>query len=131
MGFTPDAMIFDALRAAAQPLCSTDADIVMREKYETAYSLYNHEAPDPEHPLAIIRMHPGEDASTGSLLYERIEQFEERKIYQRFGLTLKDFLDLPSDVCMKVMEVAGKRLKDEGTIAASVMTQLNNLEGRR
>lgn len=103
---------------------------MLRERYETLYGIYNHDAPDVNRPLASVAIHKAEDASLGSLLYERIEQFEERKIYQRFGISLVEFLELPSDVCLKIMEIAGKRLTEEGTMTASVMNQLSSLERR-
>lgn len=62
-------------------------------------------------------------------MYERLEQFEERKIFQRFGLSLTEFLDLPSDVCMTIMEIAGRKLKQEGSVMSSALDQINKMGG--
>lgn len=108
---------------------STDTAIVLRERYETKYGLYNHDTSDPDRPLALLGLHWGEDNSEGSVLYERIEQYEEREVWQRFGLSLSDFLELPSDVCRCVMEIAGKRLKEKAKVTSDIKQQLEKTAG--
>jgi hypothetical protein len=128
-GIELDTIIRETLAMAKQPLRPTDAAIVLRERYETKFGIYNHDNPDPNRPLAVIAQHWAEDASEGSALYERIEQFEEREIYQRFGLSLTAFMTLPSDICKKVMEIAGKRLKQKADMTSTVKNDLDRLTG--
>lgn len=126
-----DLVIQHVLAQAKVAMCPADTAIVLREKYETLLGIYNHDhPPGPPRPLASIAMHWAEDASGGSLLYERIEQFEERKIHQRFGLSLTEFFELPRDVCRKIMEVAGERIKEESKVAGQAAEQIANAEKR-
>lgn len=94
------------------------------EKYETIYGIYNHDAEDPNRPLALIGMHWGENSAEGSTLYERVEQFAELKIHKFFGISFKEFMELPTDVCTKILEVANKHLKLETTVADGIAAQL-------
>lgn len=121
-------VIRSVLDQAQVKLHPTDAALVLRERYETMFKIYDHDHPSAaDRPLASIAMHWAENNSAGSLLYERIEQFEERKIYQRFGVSLAEFLELPRDVCSHLMEVAGKRIKEESTVAAAAAEQMKAL----
>lgn len=127
---SPDHVIMEMVQKVSQKLGSTDTALVMLEKYETVYGLHNHDAPDPNRPLAMLAINAAEDASTGSSLYERIDQFEERKIFQRFGVALDKFLELPSDICMRLMEVAKAKQDKEGQMASNVLASLQHMEGK-
>lgn len=109
---------------AAPRLCSTDSTILLREAYETTYGIYNHQNPDPSRPLALIAMHPAEDATVGSTLHERLEQFADFQVAKHFGLSLNEFFELPSDVCTKILEVSAKRQNVEGSTATQMLNQL-------
>lgn len=106
-------------------LCATDARLVLLEMYEQEYGIYNHALGDPNRPLASVAMHPAENVLEGSFLDERIEQFADKEVTKHFGLSLIEFLDLPTDVCFKILEVAAKRQKVEGSTAASLLNQLD------
>ena len=90
------------------------------------YGIYNHEDPNINRPLALVAMQWSEDASNGSTLYERIEQFRIHGVSKHFGLNLKDFLDLPTDVVDFVLEQSAKAQKEQGTIAQDILNDLNN-----
>lgn len=112
-------------------LCATDARLVLLEQYETFYGIYNHTTGDPNRSMANIAMHYAENVSDGSLLDERIAQFAEKKITKYFGLSFKEFLEYPPDVCFKMLEVAEKQSKIESDATTSVLNQLNNQAGDR
>ncbi len=86
--------------------------------YESGFGIYNHNqhAADNSRPLALVAMHWSESSSDQSALYERIEQFKERQVYQTFGLNLTEFLDLPRDVCVHILDLCGKKQAAEGKI---------------
>jgi len=72
----------------------------------------------------LIAMHDSEDASKGSVLYERIEMFAEFQVTKFFGLSLADYMELPTDVCSKILEISAKRQKVEGSVTNSMLSQL-------
>lgn len=115
-------MISLALRASPA-LVSSDAQLLLRDTYETLYGIYNHEADNPARPLAVMGMHAAEDAHTGSLLYERIEQFGEKEVFQFYGLNLVQFLDLPRDIGMKILETCEKLKAKKGREAEAALAQ--------
>ena len=85
-------------------LCSTDSKLVLLELYEKTFGIYNHDMEDPERPMANVAMHWAENVSDGSLLDE--------------------ILDLPSDMCMKILELSTQKQAEENTIAANAINQL-------
>lgn len=103
--------------------------MVLRDRYETTYGIYNHEIPDPNRPLALVAMHPKEDASRGSLLYERIKDFGRNEVYKHYGINLKDFLDLPTDVCMTILESTAELRNQTGKMAGDVLDKLEKEMG--
>lgn len=107
----------------------TDAQLLLQDIYETSYGIFDHSqaAVDNSRPLALVAMHWEEDASTGSQLYERIELFKERQIYQIFGLSLTEFLDLPRDICTKILESCGKKQNEEGKVVDDITRRLNTI----
>lgn len=73
-------------------------------------------------------MHPKEDACRGSLLYERLETFSSHDVVKYFGINIKDFLELPTDVCNMILELSLKRKKQEGNATEAVLQQLRQEE---
>jgi hypothetical protein len=102
--------------------------MLMRERYETVYGIHNHDAEvsngNPYRPLALVAMHECEDSSTGSVLYERIELFAIREVPKYFGLSLKEFLEFPTDYCLHILEVCMRRQTKDSNAAQQA---LNNL----
>jgi len=102
---------------------------VLLEHYETVFGIYNHTANDPERPMASIAMHPAENTSDGSLLDERLQQFADKKVSHYFGLSLKEFLEYPPDICLKILEICSKKQSEENTVTNAVLSQLDNRNG--
>lgn len=107
----------------------TDAQLLLQDIYESGYGIFDHSqaAVDNSRPLALVAMNWEENASDGSLLYERIELFKERQIYQIFGLSLTEFLELPRDICTKILESCGKKQNEEGKVVDDITRRLNNI----
>jgi hypothetical protein len=125
-GIPLDGFILEMLATAPQ-MCATDAQLLLRDRYDQTYGIFNHDLGDPDRPWALIGMHWAEDCSTGSYLYERIEAFEDKKIYARFGLSLTEFLALPRDVTDHLFRIANKKQSVENKITGEV---LNELQGK-
>lgn len=109
-------------------MCSTDAQLVMRDAYETTVGIYNHNRDERERPLALVAFQPSEDTSKTSHLYERIRQFRIRNVPKHFGLSLVDFMSLPTDIAEFVLEEAGVATNEESTVAQNLSDQFKNLQ---
>lgn len=110
----------------APSLKSSDTALLLLDRYDTTYGIYNHDRPDPDRPLALVAMHTAENASVGSTLYERIDQFADLQVPKHFGLSLTEFFDFPTDICNKILEVSSARKKREEAAAEQALSQLGN-----
>ena len=97
-----------------------DANIVLYDLYETNYGIYNHINAVKQKPLASVALHETEDNTTTSALYEAIETYHNKGIKELFGLSIKEYLDLPNEICIKLMEVANKNTQKNNTILSSI-----------
>jgi hypothetical protein len=70
-------------------------------------------------------MHPAEDTSNGSMMYERISLFAQLQVAKFFGLSLKEFFEFPPDVVTHILETASKMQANEGNTASGILDQLN------
>ena len=87
-------------------LISTSAQIILRQKYETAFGIYDHEGPDGEHPLALVMHNWSEDNVSYGRLRERMEAFAEHSTGKWFNTSFKEFIDMPTYVCDMMLEIA-------------------------
>lgn len=111
---------------AVPVVCATDARLILLEHYESAFRIYDHHHEDPERPLALIEMHPAEDTTTCSLLYERMEQFAVNEVAKRFNISFNQFLEFPKDMVDEMMAISARMRNKEDTDTANV---LRNLQG--
>jgi hypothetical protein len=123
--FTITEVLTDLLKTAPI-LCPSDVAILLRDRYETTYGIFNHEQLIEEKPLALVAMQWSENSTLGCTLYERIEQFKEFDVGKHFNISIKDFFDLPSDVCRKLIEVSKKSQGATETAAQEVLKDLEN-----
>lgn len=94
-------------------LVATDVRLLLLHRYETDFGIYNHDlSNDDENPLALIRMHPKEDAYTGSRLAERLRQYHERHVYEVTHMPFDSFLQLPRHMVMDILEYADRQLRE-------------------
>lgn len=105
-------------------LCSSDAALVMGEMYESAYGIYDHTKIDPNRPLISVAFHEAEDTLATSALYEQINRFADLKIFKYFGISLTEYLDLPTYVCTELNRICTRRIREEGNIASDVLADL-------
>jgi hypothetical protein len=90
---------------------------LLRDYYESLYGLFDHETESHGRPLALVAMHWGENGSDGSQLDERIEQFVDLDVGKYFHISFSEFMDLPSDICRRMLEKAKRRKDEEGKVA--------------
>lgn len=84
-------------------LKSIETQIVLRERYETAYGIYQHT--DANDHFALVRHHWCEDTIVASRLRERMEAFVTNRVGKHFDVSFKEFLEQPSYVCDLMLEV--------------------------
>lgn len=116
--------ILDLVKTAPA-LCSTDIEIIKRSKYETAFNIYNHDSKLDDRPYALVAMHDVENSCDGSLLYERLDQFAKEKIGKHFNISIKEFLELPTDICDRMVEISVRLNKEAAEIASDVLNELD------
>lgn len=82
--------------------------MVLYDLYESHYKIYNHFDKSVKRPLAGVALHESEDNAIGTQLYAVIEMFVNKDIATLFNISLIEFLALPSEYCLKLVEIANK-----------------------
>lgn len=90
--------------------------------YEHTAGIYDHSQREVVRPLSSVALHETEENTTTSRLYSTIEAFKNKGIKDLFGLNLVEFLNLPSEYCTLLLEIANK----EGNKNQSILDNLNN-----
>lgn len=107
MGVVADKFIMELLSSAPK-LSGIDANIILYDLYETNYGIFHHPGTTKQRPLASVAMHETEDNTITSSMYEAIDSFHQKGIKDLFGLNLIEYLNLPTDICIKLMDSANK-----------------------
>lgn len=116
MGFIEDA----------PALSSVDADIILYDLYEINYGIFDHRNASKHKPLSSVAMHECENTTTDSNLYKVIDAYHSRGVKDVFGLNLVEFLNLPTDVCVKLMEVCSK----DSAVKNKIFDQLDEIKNK-
>lgn len=87
-------------------LPSTSAQIILRERYEDAFGVYNHKGQEGTHPLALVMHNWSEDNVTGGRLRERMEAFAENGVAKHFNISFHEFIQQPTYVCDMMLDVS-------------------------
>lgn len=103
-----------------------DANIVLYELYETKYGIYNHLNPYKKRPMASVALHEAEENTTNSSLYEAIEGYVKLNIKDLTGLTLTEYLDLPTEFCILLANIASKEAQKKSTILGNMEKDINS-----
>lgn len=75
-------------------LSRVDAQIVMSDYYDVRFGLFNH-AESKARPLSSVAMFPCENYTERAPLYDAYKEYAERNYKEIWGLSVKEFLDLP------------------------------------
>lgn len=102
-------------------LNATDADVVLYDMYEVTYGIFNHIGMSKSKPLSSIALHESEDNTLSSHLYEAIDTYQKNGIKEIFGISLIEYLDLPTEICIKLLESASAEYSKKSAV-------INNLE---
>ena len=104
-------------------LSSTDADIVLYDLYDINYGIFDHRNAGKTKPLSSVAMHECENNTADSNLYKVIDAYHSRGVKEVFGLSLLEFLNLPGDLCIYVIEVCSK----DSAVKNKIFDGLNNV----
>lgn len=85
------------------------AQIVLRDRYEQMYGIFNHDFLGDKKPLALVAKHPAEDVFTHSRAYNTIKRFIEYDVGGTLNCSLNEFLDLPREYTRLIMEIIVER----------------------
>lgn len=75
-------------------LGQVDSRMVLQDHYETRVGIFNHFEPSGR-PLASVAMHPSEDYTENSSLYDALEEYVEGGYKDIWGLNITEFLNQP------------------------------------
>lgn len=107
----------------APKLAEIDANLLLYDIYEHETGIFNHAQRQDKRPLSSVALHETEENTSTSRLYMTIEAYKNKGIKDMFGLNLIEFLDLPSELCIYLMELANK----EGAKNQNILSNLDNM----
>lgn len=100
--------VIDDLLARVKDVGSISAQILLREAYETIYRIYDHDAPDPSRPLAMVAMHEKENVTEHGALYNAMRRYAASDIARRFNLTPGEFFSYPREITALLFNIVAK-----------------------
>ena len=92
--------------------------------YETIFGIYNHSGADSNalsSQLKLVALHPAEDASANSRLYERMKQYIECEVFQTTGLSWKEFIEQPNEIVVMQLELSLQKQKLKASITEDIL----------
>ena len=119
-----DQIVYDQVTTLPK-LNSVDAAVVMGDLYDECYGIFNHGLTGSTRPLSSVAFHEAENIIHNSLLEEALQQYISNHIYDRFHLTVMEFLDLPSDYIELMVKVAQADTKQQSTVIDTLERELN------
>jgi hypothetical protein len=102
---------------------STDAQILLREAYETTYGIYNHDS-DNAHPFSLVLNSKKEDYLSFGPLYKLLVKYRLKDVNKTFGLNLKEFLSLPREFTEIILEICENVALDDARAFNDVKEKL-------
>jgi hypothetical protein len=109
--------------------------IVLQQAYEDTFGIFNYISqikqeqtitdPGLKRPLSSVAMHPAEDTSAGSRIRELIKIYARLKVYQNYGLSFTELLELPVEYVDDILMECSKIYKEEEKRAVALTDTLN------
>lgn len=107
---------------------SITAQLILRDAYDVAFRIYNHQQPDPQRPLALVALHPKENVSEHSELYNEIRRFDRGDMAKR-GYTLLEYLSLPREISRLLLRINSERAGRDLSKLEHMQQELDKLNG--
>lgn len=96
----------------------------MGDLYDETYGIFNHGLVGATRPLSSVAFHEAENVILNSPLEEALQQYVTNRIYDRFHITVLEFLDLPSDYIELMFKIAQQDTKQHSAIIDDLEQQL-------
>lgn len=120
------------LRKVTVGLDSISTKLILQESYETLYNIFNHDNPavSKTRPLALVALHPKENASEYSKLYRFFYRYTQHRINELFGISATEMLELPHEIVEKMFEISAQQAKKETPGIESALRDLERTASR-
>ena len=106
-------------------MSSIDADLALRELYETTYHLYDHNLPTEHRPLALVGRNAAEDPATFSPLHRRIDEYVELQVFEHTGMPFDQFIQLPAEYVRRLLAAAKRAIARKSAGTGNAIKQLD------
>lgn len=116
------------LQQLTKGLDSLTGQLLLRESYEDMYGIFDHTRFSKHRPLALVAMHPKENPTSHSRLYNTIQRFCNSDINATTGLSLKEFLDLPREYVDLLFRVSTARAQTQTPGVSQAIRDIQKLE---
>lgn len=89
-------------------MSSVEAHYLLNSLYNLEFRLFDHMDPQKKatEPFAVIRAFPEENPQADSLLEDVVVRYTSNKIFQRYHITLLDYLKLPTPLARNLDDIA-------------------------
>lgn len=87
---------------------SSRTKLAMREKYETIFNIFNHDAPNV-HSLALMTMQPSENSSKGGGFERRLKEYMAFDVLKYTGLSIKELMSYTRERVEIILEECRQR----------------------
>lgn len=110
-----DRRWFTELAANTKKVDSFTAELLLRERYETYYGIFNHddESAGKLRPLALAALHPKEDSFRYSLRHRLMWRFRDYEIGKHWNLSYKEFMELPWEETQAIFQIEQRRAQQQ------------------
>lgn len=86
-----------------------EADLFMRMKYDSAFGIFDHDAPDRKDvPWPLLYVSPREDLSVVDPLDFRLDQYIENRVQELTGVPFHELIQFPRRDFLKVISSCKK-----------------------
>jgi len=118
-----DEIVINFLKDAPV-LTGVDAQIVLYELYEIESGIYNHLNKIEKRPLSGVAFHDCEENTKTSILHTSIDQYAALGIREHFGMSLVEYLNLPQELCLKIIETCKDIIRKKSGIVDQIQQDL-------
>lgn len=97
-----------------QKLSVLDAKLVLSEAYDKTYGICNHDNLSADDaPLSIVAYHQAEETFDFSTTKQYITAYRKKRLYRLFGVSLNEFMQLPSEIADELLRQATEEIKQQ------------------
>jgi len=105
---SPIKKLMEAMRASGRAtLDSIDAQLLLRELYDSDYAIGYHN--NPQRPLSLVGLQPKETVGPYTRERRLYHRYATLKIHELFGLSIERFLAQPREKVEWMLEIAEER----------------------